>query len=138
MARGRGEDGPHEVDRWVGRRVCEQRIRLGYSQSDLGNALGVSFQQVQKYEKGANRISASKLFEIAQFFKSEIGYFFDGFTGAQAGVAEPASGFSHDHPSTRQSLEISAISPRLPVRQQKIILSLMREMDGASEDDAED
>ena len=138
MARGRGEDGPHQVDRWVGRRVCEQRIRLGYSQSDLGNALGVSFQQVQKYEMGANRISASKLFEIAQFFKSDIAYFFDGFTGANAGVAEPASGFSHDHPSTRQSLEISAIAPRLPVRQQKIILTLMREMEGGSEDDTED
>ena len=138
MARGRGEDGPHQVDRWVGRRVCEQRIRLGYSQSDLGNALGVSFQQVQKYEKGANRISASKLFEIARFFKSDIAYFFDGFADTQAGVAEPASAFSHDHPSTRQSLEISAIAPRLPVRQQKIILTLMREMEGASEDDAED
>lgn len=139
MARGRGEDGPHAVDRWVGRRVCEQRIRLGYSQSDLGAALGVSFQQVQKYEKGANRISASKLFEIAQFFKSEIGYFFDGFTDAQPGMAEPSSSFSHDHPSTRQSLEISAIAPRLPLRQQKIILTLMREMaDGADQDDAED
>ena len=138
MARGRGEDGPHEVDRWVGRRVCEQRIRLGYSQSDLGNALGVSFQQVQKYEKGANRISASKLFEISRFFKSDIAYFFDGFADTQVGVAEPSSAFSHDHPSTRQSLEISAIAPRLPVRQQKIILSLMREMEGAAEDDAED
>ena len=61
MARGKGEDGPHPVDRHVGRRVCEKRISLGYNQSDLGRALGLTFQQVQKYEKGTNRISASKL-----------------------------------------------------------------------------
>ena len=58
MPRG-GEDGPHPVDRHVGRRVCEKRIGLGYNQSDLGRALGLTFQQIQKYEKGANRISAS-------------------------------------------------------------------------------
>lgn len=139
MARGRGEDGPHEVDRWVGRRVCEQRIRLGYSQSDLGNALGVSFQQVQKYEKGANRISASKLYEIARFFQTDISYFFDGLTSGKADVAESAARFSQDHPSTRQSLEISALAPRLPIRQQKIMLGLMRELAAAGPgEDAED
>lgn len=138
MARGRGDDGPHEVDRWVGRRVCEQRIRLGYSQSDLGNALGVSFQQVQKYEKGANRISASKLYETARFLQTEISYFFDGLTTSQTGFAEPAASYGQDHPSTRQSLEISALAPRLPVRQQKIVLSLIREMTKSEGDDAED
>lgn len=140
MARGksRGEDGPHEVDRWVGRRVCEQRIRLGYSQSDLGAALGVSFQQVQKYEKGANRISASKLWEIARFMGADIGYFFQGLTGANAagGVAEPDAAFVHDHPSTRQTLELATLAPRLPVRQQKILLAMGREMarEGGDED----
>ena len=75
MARGTGEDGPHPVDRFVGRKVCEKRISLGYNQSDLGRALGLTFQQIQKYEKGANRISASKLWDIARFFKVDIGYF---------------------------------------------------------------
>ena len=88
MARGKGEDGPHPVDRHVGRRVCEKRLALGYNQSDLGRALGLTFQQIQKYEKGANRISASKLWDIARFFKVDIGYFFEGLNGAQAtGVA---------------------------------------------------
>ena len=73
MARGKGEDGPHPVDRHVGRRVCEKRLALGYNQSDLGRALGLTFQQIQKYEKGANRVSASKLWDIARFFKVEIG-----------------------------------------------------------------
>lgn len=59
------DDGPHPVDRHVGRRVAEKRIALGYNQTDLGRALGVTFQQVQKYERGSNRISASKLWLIA-------------------------------------------------------------------------
>lgn len=61
MARGKGEDGPHPVDRHVGRRVCEKRLALGYNQSDLGRALGLTFQQIQKYEKGDNRIAISTL-----------------------------------------------------------------------------
>ncbi len=65
-------DGPHPVDRHVGRQVTDKRIELGYNQSDLGRALGLTFQQVQKYEKGANRISASKLWMVARFFKVDI------------------------------------------------------------------
>ena len=84
MARGTGEDGPHPVDRHVGRRVCEKRLALGYNQSDLGRALGLTFQQIQKYEKGTNRVSASKLWDIARFFKVDIGYFFEGLTGSSA------------------------------------------------------
>jgi DNA-binding XRE family transcriptional regulator len=86
MVRGSGTEGPHLVDRHVGRRVCEKRIALGYNQTDLGQALGVTFQQVQKYEKGANRISASKLWDIARFFRVDIGYFFEGLTGAASRV----------------------------------------------------
>ncbi|KAK0349776.1 hypothetical protein LTR94_031714, partial [Friedmanniomyces endolithicus] len=68
---------PHPVDRHVGRRVQEKRLGLGLSQTALGKAVGVSFQQMQKYEKGQNRISASKLFEIADFLNVGIPYFFD-------------------------------------------------------------
>ena len=111
MVRGSGADGPHLVDRHVGRRVCEKRIALGYNQTDLGQALGVTFQQVQKYEKGANRISASKLWDIARFFRVDIGYFFEGLTGAvQPGMAEgEAEPFVHDFPATRQTIEIGRL-----------------------------
>lgn len=129
MARGTGEDGPHPVDRHVGRRVCEKRISLGYNQSDLGRALGLTFQQIQKYEKGANRISASKLWDIARFFKVDIGYFFTGLAQGQPGVAEDgAPAFDHDFPSTRYSIEISRLAPQLSTRQQKLALDLIREM----------
>lgn len=129
MARGGGPDGPHPVDRHVGRRVCEKRISLGYNQSDLGRALGLTFQQIQKYEKGANRISASKLWDIARFFKVDIGYFFDGLTNAAPGMAEgEAPAFEHDFPSTRHTIELARVAPSLSARHQKLLLELAREL----------
>lgn len=129
MARGTGEDGPHPVDRHVGRRVCEKRLALGYNQSDLGRALGLTFQQIQKYEKGTNRVSASKLWDIARFFKVDIGYFFDGLTGSTAtGMAEEGAAFEHDHPATRYTIEIGRLAPQLSTRQQKLALDLVRDM----------
>lgn len=87
MARIKDED-PHPVDRHVGRRVQEKRLGLGLTQTALAKAVGVSFQQVQKYEKGTNRVSASKLFEIADFMKVDIPFFFEGFAVAQPGSAK--------------------------------------------------
>ncbi|WP_425990409.1 helix-turn-helix domain-containing protein [Brevundimonas sp. TWP2-3-2] len=136
MVRGVGEDGPHPVDRHVGRRVCEKRISLGYNQSDLGRALGLTFQQIQKYEKGANRISASKLWDIARFFKVDVGYFFQGLS-AQPGMAEGEAGaaaFDHDFPSTRYTIEIARLAPQLSSRQQKLALDMIREMTGKPEE----
>lgn len=139
MVRGSGAEGPHLVDRHVGRRVCEKRIALGYNQTDLGQALGVTFQQVQKYEKGANRISASKLWDIARFFRVDIGYFFEGLTASQPGMAEPeAEAFVHDFPATRQTIEIGRLAPRLSSRQQKLVVDLMRELVGQGEGDGAD
>lgn len=131
MARVKGDDGPHLVDRHVGKRVEVRRKSLGFSQSQLGAALGLTFQQIQKYEKGSNRISSSKLWEIAQFFKVDPGYFFEGLTASQPGLAESDTvSFEHDFPVTRQSQEIARLVPRLSLRQQKIALEMIREMLG--------
>jgi transcriptional regulator with XRE-family HTH domain len=73
MARG----GPDEIDRRVGRRVMEMRKSLAMSQERLGDALGVSFQQVQKYEKGTNRVSASRLRQIAGALGVPVTAFYD-------------------------------------------------------------
>ena len=91
MARGKGEDGPHPVDRHVGRRVCEKRLALGYNQSDLGRALGLTFQQIQKYECGTNRISASTLFRFSGFVHRPIDWFFEGLeaTGSASDRPDP-------------------------------------------------
>lgn len=127
MARDTRENGPHPVDRHVGRRVGEKRISLGYNQSDLGRALGLTFQQIQKYEKGANRISASKLWNIARFLKVDISSFFQGL--AQPGMAEDtALAFDHDFPATRHSLDIARLAPQLTTSQQKLVRDLISSM----------
>ena len=76
---------PHPVDVHVGKRVREARAIKGMSQTALGNALGISFQQVQKYEKGNNRIGASRLWDIAKVLDVSTAYFFEGLEeGADA------------------------------------------------------
>lgn len=67
-----------QVDRHVGERVRQRRTLLGLTQEQLAAALDISYQQIQKYETGANRISAGRLFEIAQKLESSVGYFFEG------------------------------------------------------------
>ena len=83
---------PNPVDRHVGSRVRMRRMLIGMSQERLGEALGLTFQQVQKYEKGANRIGASRLQEIARILNVEIEYFFQG--APATGELPPASGLS--------------------------------------------
>jgi transcriptional regulator with XRE-family HTH domain len=85
---------PDPVDVHVGRRLRMRRKDLGYSQQALADALGLTFQQVQKYEGGANRISASKLHATAMFLKTPIGFFFEGLDdpeGADSTAAELAN-----------------------------------------------
>ena len=69
---------PNPVDRHVGSRVRMRRVLLGMSQERLGEALGLTFQQVQKYEKGSNRIGASRLSQIAQTLGVAVSFFFEG------------------------------------------------------------
>jgi transcriptional regulator with XRE-family HTH domain len=66
------------VDIWVGARLRQRRLELAMSQEELADILGITFQQVQKYEKGANRIAASRLFDLAAALDMPIEYFFDG------------------------------------------------------------
>jgi len=70
----------HPVDIYVDGRMRSRRKLLGLSQEDLAGALGVSFQQVQKYEKGTNRIGSSRLYEVPRFLSVSVGYFFEDFT----------------------------------------------------------
>ena len=76
--RGRQPDGsPHAVDLHVGRRMRRLRNLLGISQETLAHKLGLTFQQVQKYERGLNRISSSRLFDISKVLNVRVSYFFD-------------------------------------------------------------
>ncbi len=69
---------PHPVDKHVGSRIRQQRTLLGWSQSKLAEAIGLTFQQVQKYEKGSNRIGASRMWQFAQALGVPVASFFEG------------------------------------------------------------
>ena len=88
-AYGRGTGVPDPVDVHVGARIRARRLLLGMNQDTLANALGLTFQQVQKYESGANRVSASRLWEIAEVLGVTPEYFFSGLPFGEEGEQTP-------------------------------------------------
>src|SRR5271163_2988361 len=82
---GRAQD----IDHHVGARVRERRIMLGFTQQQLADLIGVTYQQAHKYERGINRISAGRLFEIAHVLSVPVNYFFEGLEGDPARAASP-------------------------------------------------
>ena len=86
-----------DVDRFVGERLRSKRLMLGLSQQTLGEAVGVAIQQIQKYERGINRISCGSLYHFAQLLKEPITYFYEGLSAVTnkvgAGMAESQDAF---------------------------------------------
>ena len=125
---------PNPVDLHVGGRVRMRRKMLGVSQERLAEALGLTFQQVQKYERGANRISASKLYEIARFLSAPIAYFFEGLGDPAAGAAgagldDASEQHVHGFLMTSEGLELAAAFPRIGrARLRRRILDLVRSL----------
>ena len=75
---------PHPVDIHVGGRLRDRRVALGISQTNLGDTVGLTFQQIQKYERGANRVGSGRLYQFAGILDVPISYFFEGLEGATA------------------------------------------------------
>jgi transcriptional regulator with XRE-family HTH domain len=108
------EHRPSPIDVHVGSRVRLRRTLLGMSQEKLGEALGLTFQQVQKYERGVNRIGASRLFDLSRVLDVPIGFFFDdmppemgGHQGRRfGGFQETQDGFEDDTLHRRETLEL--------------------------------
>lgn len=98
----------HPVDLFVGKKLRLRRKLLGLSQETLANAVGVTFQQVQKYERGVNRISASRLSEFADALKVPIVYFFEGMSNSDDYTAKSPSRMALTEPS--QAFEVDALS----------------------------
>jgi len=128
---------PNPIDLHVGARIRMRRRMLGVSQEKLADALGLTFQQVQKYERGANRVSASKLYEIAAALKTPVSYFFEGLADPSAGEAEDAAPGAtaeqsvHAFLMTSGGLELAGLFPRLPRgRLRRRVLDLIRAMVG--------
>jgi transcriptional regulator with XRE-family HTH domain len=78
-----------DIDRHVGARVRERRIMLGLTQQQLADLIGVTYQQAHKYERGINRVSAGRLYEIAQVLSVPVGYFFEGLDGHSTRSVSP-------------------------------------------------
>ena len=121
---------PHRIDVHVGLQVRLRRRALGLSQHELADAIGLTFQQVQKYERGANRISASKLYEIARALRAPIDWFFSGLEDPAGGSENPqAIGAPALGPllSTREGMDLANLFPTI-VRQgvRRGVLDLVR------------
>ncbi len=102
---------PNSVDVHVGSRVRLRRTLLGMSQKKLGNALGLTFQQVQKYERGTNRIGSSRLYVLSRILDVPVSFFFDDMAQeiavGQPGFAEAAQVlFDQDNLAKRETLEL--------------------------------
>jgi transcriptional regulator with XRE-family HTH domain len=108
----RKSNGPHPIDVHVGSRVRLRRNMLGLSQEKLGEAIGLTFQQVQKYERGANRIGASRLHELSEVLGVPVSFFYDDQDPVHAppvpsGFEEaPQEGFESDPLRKRETVEL--------------------------------
>ncbi len=128
------------IDVHVGARVRMRRMLLGMSQEKLGELLGLTFQQVQKYEKGINRIGASRLYEISKVLDVSVQYFYDQAPGgdAQCAAAEgfaESSGESYvaDVLSSRDGLQLNKAFARISdPRVRRSIVDLVRSLAGES------
>ncbi len=105
------KDGLHPTDKHVGQRVRMRRLMLGMSQTNVADALGLTFQQLQKYEKGANRISASRLQHLAHVFQVPVSFFFEGAPhvpgGHHAQTDAPSPQYVSDYLATSDGLHLT-------------------------------
>ena len=114
VSHGRGTGKPNPVDVHVGARVRLRRTLLGMSQEKLGEAIGLTFQQVQKYERGANRIGCSRLYDLSRVLDVPVSYFFEDMPSAVAasspaqmrGMAESKASYEPDPMAKRETLEL--------------------------------
>lgn len=104
------ERAANAIDRKIGQRVRSRRLEIGMSQERLAELLGVTFQQVQKYEKGVNRIAASRLHDISSALDMPVSRFFEGMAAARApGVAEVGRDYMEDVLATPEGAQLMAL-----------------------------
>jgi transcriptional regulator with XRE-family HTH domain len=128
---------PSPIDKYVGSRVRMRRMMLAMSQQKLGDALGLTFQQVQKYEKGTNRIGASRLQHICQILQVPVAFFFEGMPsvpGAPQATGAPSPAYVTDFFATSDGLRLTKAFMRIEnARLRRRIVDLVQEI--APEDD---
>lgn len=125
-----GLSSPHPVDVHIGRRIRELRLISGMSQTDLGKSAGITFQQVQKYERGTNRVSGSMLYNFANTLEVQVSYFFDGLLQAEAGDISTEDRGRRAYISSKESLLLLDFFRRIPVNRRKPVLELLSALAG--------
>jgi transcriptional regulator with XRE-family HTH domain len=132
---------PNPIDKHVGSRVRMRRMMLGMSQEKLGDALALTFQQVQKYEKGTNRIGASRLQQISQILQVPVAFFFEGAPVlAEAAVVEglqeaPSPAYVSDFLATSDGLSLTKAFMRIPdPKLRRRIVDLVQQIAGSDSD----
>ena len=129
----RGSRRANPIDVHVGARVRLRRMLLGMSQEKLGEHLGLTFQQVQKYEKGINRIGASRLFDLSQVLGVPVQFFYEELAvGGAAGFGErPAESYAVEFLGSREGLELNKAFARISdPRVRRSIVDLVRAFAG--------
>ena len=137
----------HYIDLHIGEKIKSRRHKLGMSQTDLGKKIGVTFQQIQKYEKGSNKIVASKLFNLAYQMEVPITYFFEGLKDKdfQEDISNEILSFEEEtsefiykkEKSSRDAISLIRLYNNLPNKNiQKKLLSFLKAL--VSEDEEEE
>lgn len=134
----RGE-GPNPIDIHVGQRLRLRRTLLGLSQETLGEAVGITFQQLQKYERGANRISASRLFNLSQVLGVPVTFFFDDLPASESSLVSEEQSETQEFESMarRETLELVRAYYRIPEESvRRRTFELVKTLAGDAEDNA--
>ncbi len=124
----------HPVDVHVGKRVRHRRWMVGMTQQQLGESVGIKFQQIQKYETGMNRISASRLWDIATALDVPISFFFEGLDGAESllASAEAEARPQGDLLADKEALELVRSYYAIPEQQRRRLFDLARVLSDAA------
>lgn len=117
---------PHTVDVHVGKRIRQRRWLIGMTQQKLADLVGIKFQQIQKYETGANRVSASRLWDIGEAMGVPVSFFFDGLEGSSGLTAEVAGSVPSDLLSDKEAMELVRSYYAIPETQRRRLFELAR------------
>ncbi|APE42852.1 transcriptional regulator [Sulfitobacter alexandrii] len=116
----------HKVDVHVGKRIRQRRWLTGMTQQKLAELVGIKFQQIQKYETGANRVSASRLWDIADALDVTVAYFFDGLEQGEASAATQDSAVPVDLLSDKEAMDLIRSYYAIPQNQRRRLFELAR------------
>lgn len=117
---------PHPVDVHVGKRIRHRRWLVGKTQQQLAEHVGIKFQQIQKYETGANRVSASRLWDIADALDVPVSFFFEGFEEREASAATPETNIPADLLGDKEALDLVRSYYAIPENQRRRLFELAR------------